>query len=145
MKLATTRFGGIEILERDILTFADGLIGMEACRRWVLLADSHNETLGWLQSVDREDVALPVVSPRRFIPDYQVRVASRDVAPLGLESDSQAQVLVVMSHTPDGLTVNLKAPLVISLEHRCGRQVVAKDDHAVQQRIPGVEAVRRSA
>lgn len=145
MKLATTRFGGIEVFERDVITFADGLIGMETCRRWVLLADSQNDALGWLQSAERDDLALPVVSPRRFVPDYQARVASRDVAPLGLDSDEAAQVLVVMSHTPEGLTVNLKAPLVISLRNRCGRQVVAKDDHAVQQRISDRPAVRRSA
>ena len=69
-----------------MLSFADGLIGMEECCRWVLLADAQNSALGWLQCVDLPQVALAVVSPRRFVKDYQVRVSRRDIEPLGLKS-----------------------------------------------------------
>ena len=48
MKISTTRFGHVNIEEADVLTFVDGLIGMEDCRRWVLLADAQNSALGWL-------------------------------------------------------------------------------------------------
>lgn len=145
MRISTTRFGPIDALEGDVLEFAGGLIGMEECRRWVLLADAHNPALGWLQSVDRGDLALAVVSPRRFVPGYRVRVRSRDVAPLGLDRGDQAQVLVVLSRSAEGLAVNLKAPLVISLDRRCGRQVIAKDDHPVSHTLDGRVTTRRSA
>src|SRR5687767_10002949 len=93
MKISTTRFGSLTIRDEDVLTFVDGLIGMEDCRRWVLLADAQNSALGWLQSLDRSEVALAVVSPRRFVPDYRVRVARRDIQPLGLSDSAGAQVL----------------------------------------------------
>jgi len=80
-------------------------------------------------------VALGVVSPRRFVPDYQVRVAKREIAPLGLESPNDAQVLVIISNVGGALALNLKAPLVIHLAERVGRQIVARDDHAVQHRL----------
>ena len=32
----------------------------------------------------------------------------------------------------NGLTLNLRAPLVINVEHRLGCQVIAKDEHPVQ-------------
>ena len=80
MNISTTKFGSISIEEADVLTFVDGLIGMEDCQRWVLLGDSENTALAWLQSLERPEVALGVVSPRRFVPDYQVRVAKREIA-----------------------------------------------------------------
>src|SRR3954447_6053102 len=137
MNISTTRFGNLMIEEADVLTFVDGLIGMEDCRRWVLLGDAENSALAWLQSVDRAEVALGVVSPRRFVPDYQVRVAKREIAPLELENPADAQVLVIVSHANGSLVLNLKAPLVMHLSARLGRQIVARDDHAVQHRLEG--------
>ena len=86
-----------------------------------------------------------MVSPRRFVPDYQVRVARRDIEPLGLENPNDAQVLVIVSHVGGSLALNLKAPLVIHLAERLGRQIVARDDHAVQHRLQGDGRCGRSA
>ena len=144
MNINTTRFGALTIDESDVLTFVDGLIGMEACRRWVLLADAQNPALAWLQSLERAEVALAVVSPRRFVPDYECRVAQRDIQPLGLSDPNDAQVLTIISQANGSLALNLKAPLVIHLAERLGRQIVARDDHAVQHRLPGT-AVRKTA
>jgi flagellar assembly factor FliW len=145
MDIATTRFGAVTIDEHDVLTFVDGLIGMESHCRWALLADAHNSALGWLQSLDRPDVALAVVSPRRFVADYRVRVARRDVQPLGLTSTEEAQVLVIVNQLGEGLVLNLKAPLVVHVANRLGRQIVAKDDHPVQHPLPGLPPLRRTA
>ena len=138
MKISTTRFGSVKIEETDVITFVDGLIGMEDCRQWVLLADAQNSALGWLQSLERPEVALGVVSPRGFVENYQVRVSKREIQPLKLEDPSLAQVLAIVSHVGNGLTLNLKAPLVIHLAERLGRQIVARDDHAVQHRLETV-------
>jgi flagellar assembly factor FliW len=144
MKISTTRFGDLTIEKADVLTFVDGLIGMEECRRWVLLADAQNSALAWLQSLDRPEVALGVVSPRRFVPHYQIRVARREIQPLGLADPRDAQVLSIVSHTAGSLALNLKAPLVIHVAERLGRQIVARDDHAVQHRLQAT-ARRKSA
>ncbi len=75
MQVQTTRFGTVEMRAEDVLLFPNGLLGMEDCRQWVLLADAQNDALGWLQSLTRAEVALAVVSPRRYVPDYQLRVS----------------------------------------------------------------------
>jgi flagellar assembly factor FliW len=143
MNLSTTRFGSVTIEEGDVLEFVDGLIGMEQCRRWVLLADASNSALGWLQSTERADLALAVVSPRRFVPDYTVRVSRRDIEPLALAEElNDAQVLVIVGQADGSLVLNLKAPLVIHVAARLGRQIVARDDHAVQFRLPEAASLR---
>ena len=70
MRVNTTRFGRLEIQADDVLLFPNGVLGLEDCRHWVLLADAENEALGWLQSISRPEIAMAVVSPRRFVPGW---------------------------------------------------------------------------
>jgi flagellar assembly factor FliW len=132
MEIATTRFGTVQIEPEDVLDFPTGLIGIDGSRQWVLLADGESDALGWLQSIQRPDLALAVVSPRRFVPDYQARVYRRELEPLGLIRAADAQILVVLSQHDDAITLNLKGPLVINLERRVGRQVIVNDEQPVQ-------------
>lgn len=146
MDIETTRFGTVQIEPEDEIRFPAGLIGLEDCRRWVLLADDHNDALGWLQSTECPEVALAVVSPRRFVQGYQVRLARRDLDPLGLETLGDAQVLVVVSMSNGAIVANLKAPLVFHLERGLGAQVIAKDPHPLQHELaPAPAPLRRSA
>ena len=135
MRINTTRFGRIDVDAADVLHFPSGLPGLEDCRQWALLADIANDALGWLQSVGSAHVALPVVSPRRFVPEYQVRIPRSELTPLALGDARQAQVVVVVGREGSGLTLNLKAPIVINLEGRTGRQVVASGDLPLQYRL----------
>ena len=146
MNIDTTRFGPIEIEGGDVIHFPEGLLGLPSCRDWVLLADAENDALAWMQSIDREEIALGVVSPRRFVPSYQMRVARRELEPLRLGHVQAARVLIVVSKTEQSITLNLKAPLVINLTRRLGRQVVTNGDLPVQYVLGGASpALRKSA
>jgi len=135
MKILTTRFGVLTVEESDVLHFPAGMLGLEHCRKWVLLADAQNEALGWLQCTTRPEIALAVVSPRRFVPDYQVRVARSELAGLELADPKSAQVLAVLARNEQSITLNLRAPLVINLQTRVGRQVVTSSDQPIQHEL----------
>jgi flagellar assembly factor FliW len=135
MEIHTTRFGDLEIEADDVVCFPTGLLGLDGCLDWAFLADAHNDALGWLQSTTHEAIALAVVSPRRFVPDYQVRVARRELAPLALDPIDSAHVLVIVSKNEPSITLNLKAPLIINLERRIGRQVVTTTDQPLQYEL----------
>ena len=91
-------------------------------------------------------VALPVVSPRRFVPSYQVRVNRNQLSALELSAPDEAFVLTVVSRHEGRLTLNLKAPLIINLDRRLGRQVVTNDEQPLQLDLaPAPAAYRRSA
>lgn len=145
MKIHTTRFGTIEIEPDDILFFRNGLIGFEDCRHWVLLADSDNSSVAWLQSMQHSDIALPVVSPRRFVTGYQVRLEPSDVDMLQLTAVEQAFVLAVVSRNDDTLTLNLRAPLVVNLDRRVGSQVVTVDSQPMQYELATLPQVLRKS
>lgn len=135
MEIATTRFGPLWIEDDDVIRFPTGLVGLEDCRRWVLLADDANEAIAWLQSVDCPEIALAVVSPRRFVPDYQMRVARRELEPLALEAVETAEVLTILGKAEGRMTLNLKAPVVVNPERRLGRQVVVNGETPVRHAL----------
>ncbi|MGB8852138.1 MAG: flagellar assembly protein FliW [Pirellulales bacterium] len=135
MRINTSRFGRIDVAAGDVIRFPSGLPGLEDCREWALLADATNDALGWLQSTTRSDVALAVVSPRRFVPDYQVRIPRSELTPLDISDIRQAQIVVVVGTSGTTLTLNLKAPIVINLEGRTGRQVVASGELPLQYEL----------
>jgi flagellar assembly factor FliW len=147
MHISTSHFGPVEIGVDDILLFPQGLVAFEDCRHWVLLADSENASLAWLQSVTRPEVALPVVSPRRFSPEYQVHVSRGQLLPLEFSQFDQAFVLAVVSASDGDLTLNLKAPLIVNLDRRLGRQVITSDEQpvALQLAVPQPALLRKSA
>lgn len=145
MQIFTSRFGVLEISAEDLITFTGGLFGLEDCRHWVLLADAQNDALGWLQSVSKPDVALGVVSPRRFVPEYQLRVSRSDLAPLDLHDVAAAQVLAIVGKSEQGITLNLKAPLVINVDRRLGRQVVSSVEQPLQFPLPAERTVLRKS
>jgi flagellar assembly factor FliW len=131
MQITTTHFGPVEIDVEDILVFPQGVIAFEDCQHWVLLSDAENPALAWLQSVSRAEVALPVVSPRRFLPEYSVHVGRGQLLPLEFSQFDQAYVLAIVSQSDGDLTLNLKAPLIINLDRRLGRQVITSDEQPV--------------
>jgi flagellar assembly factor FliW len=135
MEIPTSRFGPVKIAPSDVLHFPAGLLGLDDCSAWVLLADSENDSLGWLQSTTRPEVALAVVSPRRFVPEYQLRVTRGELGSVLSELVDDVHVLVIVGKNANGITLNLKAPLVVHRRQRIGRQVVASGDQPVQYEL----------
>ena len=146
MNILTTRFGLLEVDSEDELLFEQGLIGLEDCRRWIVLRDASFPTLGWLQSVEHGYIALGVVNPRRFVPDYQLRVDAHDLSPLALGTHRDAEIVAIASRDEAGITLNLRGPLVINVENRRGCQVISKDDLPIRYPIvPLDQPLRRTA
>lgn len=132
MQIATTRFGSLEIEQADFIRMPQGLLGEPHLRDWVLLADRENNAVGWLQSAHDPRVALALVSPRRFVPDYRIRVSRASLDVLALKSIEDVHVLVTVSRQQDVTTLNLRAPLLFNLPAQLAAQVVVKDEHPVQ-------------
>ena len=143
MEIHTSRFGSLEIEADDVIQFPAGLLGLEACRQWIFLVDRHSEAVAWLQSVDRPEIALPVVSPRRFVPGYQIRVARPELEALDLDGPVGAKVLTILGKTDRTFTLNLKAPLIINVQRNLGRQVVTNGDLPVQFELSDRRATYR--
>jgi len=96
------------------------------------LGESESSSLVWLQSLDRAELALPLVSPRRFIPGYKVRISGDELTPLELSDDDLLFVLVTVAKTGTACTADLRGPLLFNATRRRGVQVVTLDDQPLQ-------------
>jgi flagellar assembly factor FliW len=53
------------------------------------------------------------------------------------------RVLAIVGKNERGITLNLKAPLVVHLHHRIGRQVIASGDQPVQYELGREKTLRK--
>jgi flagellar assembly factor FliW len=126
------RFGTVEVGQQDVIEFPFGLIGLGGLR-YALVDRNPGSGFLWLHAVDNPALALPVVSPLQFFPDFSLQIAPEDVERTGLEDTTGATLYVTVRATPDPLdiTANLRAPLVV-LEGR-GYQVINTNEDAPLQ------------
>ena len=135
MQIQSTRFGQLEISHSDLIFMPHGLIGFEEYRHWVLLASKESEELAWLQSVALSHVALPMISPRRFVPNYRLQVQRRDLDLLQMHAKDQVYVLASLSKQGNNWTTNLKSPVILNSTRRLAVQVIVIDDQPLSQPI----------
>lgn len=139
MQLNTKHFGLINIDENGILDFPEGIPGFESTKRFVLLGKDEKESpFQWLQGVDNSDLALVVIDPKLFKPDYLVDVDDDQVEILNIKDANSVLVLsiVVVPEDISKMTANLKAPILINTENRKGKQVVVdKGDYQIRHYI----------
>jgi flagellar assembly factor FliW len=136
MQVHTARFGTLQVPEDRFIVFPQGLIGLESIRQWLLVADPQGGELAWLQAATAATQALPVIRPRRFVPGYRVLVSRRELAPLKFRAGERTCVLTLVSQAAGGLVTNLRAPLIINVDRRLGRQVITSDNQPLRFALP---------
>jgi len=125
MHVNSTRFGEIEIREDAVISFPEGLPGLDG-EQWALIASSEESPFFWLHAVDHPAVAVPVTSPWLFFSDYEVSVPEDAANALGLDDPNDAYIVCVVRASDEirDFTINLAGPLVINAATRTGRQVI---------------------
>lgn len=128
----SVRFGTVEIEPQEVIEFPLGLIGLGGLR-YALIDRNPGTGFLWLHAVDDPALALPVVGPHQFFPDFSLGISEEDLELTGIEDLAAARLYVTVRATPDPLdiTVNLRAPLVI-YDGR-GYQVINTDEDAPLQ------------
>ncbi len=127
--IETTRFGKIEVDENKVVTFEQGLIGFSTLTDFIVLDHSPGSKFHWLQSIQRGDIAFPLVDPDEFVDGYLVR------PPKGLQEyigefeaeDLVLSTIVTFPQGTGGATLNLKAPIIMNLKTNRGAQIVLED------------------
>lgn len=141
MLVNTRHFGEVDLDENKVLTFDDGLIGFEDCKKFTILynnEDGGNHSISWLQSLDMPELALPVVSPLSVMANYNPIVEDEVLTPLGNLTEENVIILLTLSVPADitKMSANLKAPLIINAETKKGCQIIAENpDYVIKYNI----------
>ena len=130
MKVATTRFGELEIEDTRVIAIPDGMLGFRG-KRYILLDPGKGSPFTWLQSVDNPGLAFVVVDPLRFFPDYRVKLTADEYQKLLLNEGDEIVFLTVvtMAREPENITVNLQGPVAVNPESMTARQIVLEGNY----------------
>ncbi len=126
MKISTTRFGMLDIDDREAITFPQGLVGFAEETSFVMLRPRPSSAVAWLQSTRTDWLALPVVGLESLAIDLDEESLRKAVQAANIAADEAFAALAVVNAPPGAeATVNLLAPIVVNAETRRGAQVLA--------------------
>jgi flagellar assembly factor FliW len=127
MKIQTSRFGILDVADESLLIFPSGLVGFPAFRRFVVLDVAKDSDYQWLQSVDEPSLAVVIVDVHLLQPEFRIDVPDEGLAELDMTQTDPISIMAVVtipSGEPNQATANLRAPLVVNLRTRKGKQMI---------------------
>ena len=142
MIIESRRFGEIEIDENKIISFPQGLPGLEDTKRFTLIRHDKTHPINWLQAVNAPYISLPVIEPFLVVPDYEFNVSDADTAELSVNQRGDLHIVnvVVIPEKIENMTINLAAPVLINARMNLGKQIVF-DRKNYQVRYPAFEPI----
>jgi len=126
MQIETLRFGAVEIDEAKLITFNEGIPGLEEWRKYALLQFEESYPIIWLQSLEEGGVCLPVLDTFAVLEGYVFDIDDEDVKELGLKGPEELHVVNVLVIPEDiqGMTANLAAPIIINTASGIAKQIM---------------------
>lgn len=125
MKIATTRFGELDLDDSKIIVMPDGIVGFPE-KRFTLLTPENHAPFCWFQSVDNPALAFVVLDARQAFPDYKVSLTPEEYEKLQLDERSEVVILLVvtLASDPSNITVNLQGPVVLNPDRMIAKQII---------------------
>lgn len=107
-----------------LLDFVTPPLGLAPHTRFRLDPIDGAEGLFSLGAIDDDALRLYVIDPQTVVSDYAPILTDEHVDALGLTAPDDALLLVVASHTADGVHVNLLAPIIANKATGATAQVI---------------------
>lgn len=145
VKIRTKPFGEIEIEEKQIINFPDGILGFEFVKKFAIIDDNHpGSPFRFLQAVGEPDLAFVIILISDFMSDYELLLPENDYEAVGAASAEQLLVFSIVTIPEDFkmMTANLMGPIIINPHTKTGRQAISlSDKYGVRHRI--IEKMKR--
>ncbi len=130
MKCFNAQIGEIDYREDHVFTFAEGLIGFEQLRKFVVISDPETEPFRWLISIEDEGICLPILDPNLVIANYD----GLNMFP----EDATVAVVTSLKQPVEESTVNMRSPILFDKNLRAGKQIILPDERlAIQHKFVG--------
>jgi flagellar assembly factor FliW len=130
IQIETSRFGTVEVDEKNIIEFVAPILGFEQLRQYVLLDHAENSPFKWLQAVGNAELAFVVTNPKFFGIPYEFTLPEDAVEKLAVAQVDDVIVLTIVNIPNDNpvlMTANLLAPLVVNQNNLNAMQVILQD------------------
>jgi len=133
MLFNSSQLGTIDIDESTIITFPQGIPGLENCTEFKLFhnADLSKPSIFWLQSLNEPGITFSVTTPEHLGLHYNINLDEAETGSIGLKQTEDAAILILLytdktseeSHPALGqLRANIRNPLIINHRNRQAMQ-----------------------
>lgn len=127
--------GAIEVQVENLITVCEPLAGFPDCSSYALIQHVRQDgtaspTVFWLQAAERPFQAFVITDPWGVFSEYAPEISDSDASQLELVNFEDARVFAILTvpRTPSGITVNLRAPIVVNMAKQRAKQVVLLND-----------------
>lgn len=137
MKITSKEFGEFEIRDDDIISFNRSIFGFEGKDKYIILKDSPEDDIMYLQSIDDDSLHFVVVDPFAVIPKYEPKLSSDDMKALNIKntdlSDLRYVLIAIITEKMENSVVNLKNPIVINSKSKQAIQAMLENEDYVMR------------
>lgn len=130
MNLETLNYGTISYDEENIVVFEKPLLGFNNLKKFVLVEIEQNSMFNLLQSIEEKTVGFIVLSPFSVRQDYEIELDEATIKELEIESHEDVAIMttVTLNEVAEKTTTNLKAPIIINIKNKKGKQIILNND-----------------
>jgi flagellar assembly factor FliW len=130
MTIDSSKFGTLQFVEDQVITFKRGLLGFCDYHRYILLSRPETSPLSGLQCVDQPELAFLVATPANPIKGLNLGRLNTTLQELKALSPDDLQVFVTFTippGRPTEATANFSSPILINPRTRLGKQVLLEN------------------
>lgn len=139
MKVKTDRFGEIEVDEKRIVHFREGIPAFEDEREFVILPYDEESPYYFMQSLRKPELAFLLTMPFLFFPEYEIEIDDATLKDLDIKDQENVSLYALVT-IPNGsvryMTANLLAPIVLNTKNMQAKQMVMeKSKYTTKHRL----------
>ncbi len=133
-KIKTRDFDEITVIDNDVINFTSGMYGFEQYKEYVILKDSPEDDVMFLQSLSDTDLSFVLIDPYSIMQGYNPYLNEEDLIELKVknEADLKYLVIAIIKENIRESVVNLKSPIAINPGTREAKQVILQNDYPLR-------------
>ncbi len=123
----TLRFGKIDVDEKKIVHFKEGIPAFENEHEFLIIPYDEESPYYFMQSLKTPELAFLITTPFIFFPEYVIEIDDETLDELKIKNQEDVMLYSLIT-IPNGsvryMTANLLAPVVINTENMQAKQIV---------------------
>lgn len=129
MIIQSTRFGELDVMDTNIITFPQGLLGFPNENSFVLIPHESDSPFAFLQSTSEPNLTFLMLDTLNLSKEYEFTIDDTTIQELNLSTDNLPQIynIVTTAKTEEDMTVNLLAPIIVDTTQRLAKQTVLEN------------------
>jgi len=138
MQINTKPFGEIEVDNKQIIDFPEGILGFDFINKFIILDSDKNSPFKWMQAYSEPDLAFIIIRPADFMTGYELQISQCDLDEIDVNNYDELLIfaIVTIPSNPSEMTANLQGPIIINPKKGIGRQVISlSDKYLVKHKI----------